>query len=233
MVGTQIAVFDQLASALMETGHDRRAIPVLEAVVGLGERVEKQPMRTAARLERAGLVYSRVGLHAQAAAAFGKTIDIMTKEMGADSVHLADPYVNLGNAYKRSEKKEDAERCYREALRLLVVNHEQTPEKRSLVLLNLGALCNQTGRHEEAEKNYLEALELRVESYGRNHWRVGNTFNNLANCVRARRDFVKAEEYIRQAIEILEGRPESLANAYDTLSRIREDQGRNGEALKE
>jgi tetratricopeptide (TPR) repeat protein len=228
---TQIAVFDQLGLALMDTGHDRRAIPVLETVVALGELVEKKPMQTVGRLERVGLVYARVGLHANSVAAFGKAIEIKIRELGADSLQLSDSYVNLGNGYKRSEKKEDAERCYREALRILGVNHAQTPEKLSLVLLNLGAVCGETGRLDEAESNYREVLKLRVNTYGRNHWRVGNTYNNLANCLRRRGDFPRADEYIRQAIEILESRPESLANAYDTLSHIREDQGRDEEAL--
>jgi len=108
----------------------------------------------------------------------------------------------------------------------------KTPEKLSLVLLNLGAVCAESGRYEEAEHRYREVLELRIAAYGRNHWRVGNTYNNLANCVRQMRNFDAAEEYIQKAIEILEARPESLSNAIDTLSRLREDQGRVDEALE-
>jgi hypothetical protein len=45
------------------------------------------------------------------------------------------------------------------------------------------------------------------------------------------RDFAGAEEYIRQAIEILDEHPEQLCNAIDTLSRLREDEGKTEEAL--
>jgi hypothetical protein len=45
------------------------------------------------------------------------------------------------------------------------------------------------------------------------------------------RDFAGAERYIQQAIEILEGQPEQLCNAIDTLSRLREDEGKTEEAL--
>ena len=164
--------------------------------------------------------------------AAGKAIEIMTKEFGADAVKLAHPYVNMGNGYKRTQKLEDAERCYREALRLIEINDAKTPEQLSLVLLNLGAVCSESGRYEEAEHRYREVLDLRIAAYGRNHWRVGNTYNNLANCVRQMRNFDAAEEYIQKAIEILEARPESLSNAIDTLSRLREDQGRVDEALE-
>jgi tetratricopeptide (TPR) repeat protein len=173
----------------------------------------------------------RVGVHANAAASFGKAIDLMTKEKGADALTLASPYINLGNCYKRMQKLEDAERCYREAFRLHKVNNGEESEQLSTILLNLGVLCAEQGRNDEAEKFYLETLELRIQMLGRNHWRVGNTYNNLAGCRRRKRDFTGAEEYIQQAIELLESHPEQLSNAMDTLSRLREDEGKTEEAL--
>lgn len=229
--GTQLAIFDQLGGLLLETGHARRAIPILEAAVGLGHRVEAQPKETAGRLERAGMACFRVGVHANAAAAFGKAIDLMTKEKGADAPELANPYINLGNCYKRMQKLDDAERCYREALRLHQSNNVNNTEQLSIILLNLGVACAESGRDPEAEQYYRQVLELRIETLGRNHWRVGNVYNNLANCRRRLRDFAGAEQYLQQAIAILESRPESLCNAVESLSRLREDQGRVEEAL--
>ena len=46
----------------------------------------------------------------------------MVKEKGADALELAGPYINLGNCYKRMQKLDDAERCYREAMRLHQAN---------------------------------------------------------------------------------------------------------------
>jgi tetratricopeptide (TPR) repeat protein len=229
--GTQLTIFDQLGWLLLDTGHARKAIPILEAAVGLGHRAKSSPLATAGRLERAAMASFRVGVHANAAASFGKAIDLMTKEKGADALALASPYINLGNCYKRMQKLEDAERCYREAFRLHQVNAGQESEQFSTILLNLGVLCAEQGRNEEAEKFYLETLELRIQMLGRNHWRVGNTYNNLAGCRRRRRDFAGAEEYIQQAIELLDAHPEQLCNAMDTLSRLREDEGKTEEAL--
>jgi tetratricopeptide (TPR) repeat protein len=228
---TQLIVFDQLGSLLLETGHAQRAIPILEAAVGLGARAGAKPMETAGRLERAALACLRLGVHANAAASFGKAIDLMTKEKGADSLTLASPYINLGNCYKRMQKVEDAERCLREALRLQKINGQETTEQYSIILLNLGVLLAESGRDPEAEKYYHQVLDLRIQMLGRNHWRVGNTYNNLANCRRRLRDFAGAEQYLKQAIEILETRPESLCNAVESMSRLREDQGRIEEAL--
>ena len=228
---TQLTIFDQLGWLLLDTGHARNAIPILEAAVGLGHRAQAAPLATAGRLERAAVACLRVGMHANAASAFGKAIDLMTREKGADALELASPYINLGNCYKRMQKLEDAERCYREALRLQQVNDADKSEQSSTILLNLGVLCAEQGRNEEAEQYYKQTLKLRVQMLGRNHWRVGNTYNNLAGCRRRVRDFAGAEGYIQQAIEILEAHPEQLCNAIDTLSRLREDEGKTEEAL--
>jgi tetratricopeptide (TPR) repeat protein len=229
----QLMVLDQLGTLLLEMGHERRAIPILEAAVSLGQCSEEQARRAIGRLERMGMAYLRVGVHANAVAAFGKVIEILTREFGADARNLASPYINLGNGYKRMEKRDDAERCYREAFRLYQINGVNDCEKVSVALLNIGVLCAETGRVEEAEKYYQQVLDMRIRDLGRNHWRVGNTYNNLANCRRRLRDFTAAHAYVQQAIEILENRPESLSNAIGTRSQILEDEGRLEEALAE
>jgi tetratricopeptide (TPR) repeat protein len=153
----------------------------------------------------------RVGVHANAAAAFGKAIDLMTKEKGPDALELASPYINLGICYKRMQKLEDTERCYREAMRLHKLNDADKSEQFSTVLLNMGVLCAEQGRNEEAEKYYLETLELRVQMLGRNHWRVGNTYNNLAGCRRRLRDFAGAENTFSRQLRFWMRIPNSCA----------------------
>jgi tetratricopeptide (TPR) repeat protein len=228
---THVAILDQLGWLLLEMGHARRAIPILEAAVGLGQRAEGQLSRTTFRLERVGMAYLRVGVHANSVAAFGKVVDILTREKGRDASSLASPYINLGNGYKRMQQFQDAERCYHEALRLYQVNGVEDPEQLSIALLNIGVVCAETGRNEEAERYYLQVLQMRIQALGRNHWRVGHTYNNLANCRRRLRDFKSAEDYAQKAAEILDTRPESLCNVIETQSRIFEDQGRVEEAL--
>src|SRR5579864_436301 len=228
--GIQMAILDQAGTMLLETGNSRRAIPMLEAAIKLALQIEHDPRRTF-RLQQAGLAYLRVGLHSNSVASFGKAIELLTREKGADWAGLSGMYLNLGNGYKRMEKLDDAERCYRESLRLLEVNGVSSPEQLSQALLNLGVACGEAGRNEESENFYKQALEMRLKVYGRNDWRIGITYNNLANCRWRARDFEGAEEYIRMAAEILESRPESMCHVLGTLARIREDQGRIEEAM--
>lgn len=228
--GMQLAILDQIGTLLFETNHERRAIPLLEAAAKLAMQIENEPRRSY-RLQQIGLAYSRTGVHANSVAAFGKAIELMTKEKGADWAELSNLYINLGNGYRRLQKLEDAERCYRESLRLLEVNHVTEAEKLSTPLMNLGVACAETGRNQEAEKYYKQVLEMRLKVYGRNDWRIGNAYNNLASCRRREGDLTGAEQYVQQALEILEVRPESMCHACETLSRIREDQGRTEEAI--
>jgi len=210
---------------------EQRAIPVLEAAVKLSECADADPVRITSRLEHLGMAYLRVGAHAKSVAAFGKAIDTLSKQLGPDAAGLASPYINLGNGYKHLEKKQDAERCYREALRIYDVNNVKDVARYSIVLLNLGVVCAESGRNEDAEGYYQQVLQMRVAALGGNDWRVGNTYNNLAMCRLRARDFESAERYIQSAIGILEEHPEWLSNALATLALIREDQGRIEEAL--
>ena len=228
--GLQLAILDQAGTLLFETGHASRAIPLLEAAGKLALQIENEPHRIY-RLQQIGLAYSRTGVHANAVAAFAKAIEIITKKSGADAADLSPMYLNLGNGYRRLEKLDDAERCYREALRLLEVNGVTSPERISQALLNLGVACGEAGRNEEAEKYYQQALDMRLGVYGRNDWRIGLNYNNLANCRWRAGDFAGAEDYVQKAIEFLEERPETLSHALGTLARIREDQGRLEEAI--
>lgn len=43
----QLTIFDQLGWLLLDTGHARKAIPILEAAVGLGHRAKSTPLATA------------------------------------------------------------------------------------------------------------------------------------------------------------------------------------------
>jgi len=228
--GMQLGILTQAGTMLLETGHARRAIPMLEAAIKLALQIEDDPRRSY-RLQQVGLAYSRVGLHANAVASFGRAIEIVTKQKGADCLELSNMYINLGNGYKRLQKMDDAERCYREALRLLEVNGVTAPEKVSLVLLNLGVACAESGRNQEAEEYYRQVLEMRLAVYGRNDVRVGRVYNNLASCRRRAGDLAGAEQLLQTAMDILEQDPAAMSNAYDTLCRIREDQGRLEEGL--
>jgi tetratricopeptide (TPR) repeat protein len=227
----QVSILDRLGTLLVELRHEQRAIPVLEAVVKLSECADPDPVRITSRLEHLGMAYLRVGVHAKSVAAFGKAIDTLSKQFGPDAPGLASPYVNLGNGYRNMQKMEDAERCYRESLRIYDVNKVKDVAQYSIVLLNLGVVCAESGRNEDAERYYQQVLEMRVAAFGSNDWRVGNTYNNLAMCRLRVRDFESAERYIQSAIGILEERPEWLSNALATLSLIREEQGKVEEAL--
>jgi tetratricopeptide (TPR) repeat protein len=227
----QLAVLDRLGNLLVDVRQDQRAIPVLEAAVALGKETDHDVLRNSSRLQHLGLANLRLGAYQNAIAAFGHAIETVAKQLGPDHLELASPYINLGNSYKNLHKPDDSERCYSEALRIYESNHITDPVRRSIALLNLGVACAESGRPEEAERYYEQVLSIRLKEFGRNDWRVGNTYNNLAMSKLRARDFKTAEEYVQMALEILDEQPEWLPQALETLSRIREEQGRLEESL--
>jgi tetratricopeptide (TPR) repeat protein len=228
---TRLSVFDRLGMLLLHMEQDRRAIPVLKAAVALGQVADDDGSRNSARLQHLGLANLRLGAYENSIAAFGRAIEITAKQVGPDHLDLAGSYINLGNGYKQLYKIADAKRCYSEAVRVYAANGIVDQAQCTSALMNLGVACAESGQDGEAQRYYQQVLEIRLKEYGRNDWRVGNVYNNLAGCRMRARDFEAAEKYIQVALEIVDGKPECAAEALDTLSRIREEQGRVEESL--
>jgi tetratricopeptide (TPR) repeat protein len=227
----QLAILDRLGELLLNLHQEGRAAGVLQAGVALGQQADPDARTRSARLQLLGRAHMGIGRYPSGAVAYGQAIELAAKEHGPDALQLASPYINLGNCYRRMHKIGDAERCYREALRLYEHHQTTDDENYGAALMNMGVACAETGRNPEAEQYYLRVLDMRRAAFGRNDSRVGTLYNNLAMCKLRMRDFPAVERYINQALEILEPRPEALSSATDTLSTIREEQGRLEESL--
>jgi len=111
--------------------------------------------------------------------------------------HYAPAHHYLGELYRRLNRPEDADDHYREALRY--------SEKEDFLLYNnYGAfLCSQ-GRFSEGERQFLRVLEDPV------YPRRDQVYENLGVCLVRKPDLERAEEYLRQALQINPKLPRAL-----------------------
>src|SRR5579863_1592269 len=84
-VRAQLAILDRLGGLLLRVRQERRAILVLEAAVAIGQALDAGDLDNSARLEQLGMANFRVGIHANSAAAFGRAIEIVAKQLGSDA----------------------------------------------------------------------------------------------------------------------------------------------------
>jgi len=142
---------------------------------------------------------------------------------------------NLGNLYTDTNRHEDAEKAFEEALRIHRKLTEGNPEaftaNVALTLDNLGTLYVATNRYAEAEKAFEEALRIRrklaegnPEAYAPNAAWTLNNLGSLYTDTNRHEDAEKAfEEALRIHRKLAEGSPEAFTpDVATTLNNLGE-----------
>lgn len=102
----------------------------------------------------------------------------------------------MAELYKRLERYDDAEKYFRQAIRL----SDDDPN----LYNNFGAFLCGRNRYDDAEEMFLKALETPAYS-GRS-----DTLENVGLCMLDKPDVKKGEEYLRKALAAEPGRPKAL-----------------------
>jgi protein O-GlcNAc transferase len=113
-------------------------------------------------------------------------------------------HVSLGNAFRTSDRLDEAEGSYRKALKLEPSLAE--------ALGNLGDIQAAQGRPEDAKMSYRAALELKPNLLG--------AANNLGNLLADEGDFQSAAECFRSALRAAPDQAEALSNLGNTLTDL-------------
>jgi signal transduction histidine kinase len=158
-----------------------------------------------------------------------KGLDLAQTEEVNDSSMVIDFYHLYGMAYQSIHL--DTTLIYLDKGLELAKKTNNLKNEISLTLTK-GASYTYWSKADEATECYFKALQL-VENtaYRKNHI---NILVNISTEYERRRNYEKAEHYIRKAIDIGTGTPDSLelSNAYSILTSIRNYYGQKEEALK-
>lgn len=98
----------------------------------------------------------------------------------------ADVQLGLAYYYQRADNLVAATRHYEQALDLEPNNPD--------VMNNYGVLLCEAGQYEAADKLFQQALQVNT------YFRVGDTYENAANCAYENGDITNAQQYFEQAI---------------------------------
>lgn len=150
-----------------------------------------------------GLTYVRNGVWANALT--------LWSDAAQKSPHKARPLNNLGLALEEGERREEAEKVYRQALNYNPDNIE--------VMINVGALLGKTHRTVEAAEILQKAIELKPE--------VISGYVNLGNVYLVSKEYKKAAETYKQGIAL---QPEN-ASCWASLGDAYLGQKKNPEAI--
>lgn len=125
-----------------------------------------------------------------------------TALVGSDDSRLAVDWNNIGAAALFDDRYAEAERAYREALRV-IVHPPATPESRQVWLhAGLGAVYANAWRLEEADRELQTGLEIAARTLPEGHAIVGSLLATLANVRRQQERHEDALAYAQRAVGV-------------------------------
>jgi len=156
---------------------------------------------------------------------------------GPEHPLTASNLTNLSRALNHEGKDAEAEQLLKRAL--VIDEHVYGPKHPSVssALNDLGIAARNLGHLDEAASDFRRMLEIERGLHGEAHERVGVALSNLATVAIERKDFVTAEQQLRDALRIYAQRGftdhvrSGTARIY--LGRALLGQGRHDEALVE
>jgi tetratricopeptide (TPR) repeat protein len=161
----------------------------------------------------------------EALAAFSQSLKIREENDGTDSLRVAVVLNYVGLAFKNLQKTEDAERCYRQAISICESHLNDSDfdiEDLQKPLVNLATIVEEKGDLIEAEKLLLRAVEIssNVDETKIKPQTQIICRGHLAFLLNKKKDFVKAEQFFKDAVDRVKVFPEdhplleNVLNAY-------------------
>ncbi|WP_432671858.1 tetratricopeptide repeat protein [Flavobacterium sp. SM2513] len=108
-------------------------------------------------------------------------------------------YNNLGNLYFDIEDYKDAREYFNTAHKKFIKNKDEY--NAAIVLTNISNIHNKYGENEQAIKGYLQIV--RIFSANGNWENLVSTYHSLAEIYITQKQFIKAQEYIDEALKLI------------------------------
>ncbi|HET9514755.1 MAG TPA: serine/threonine-protein kinase [Gemmatimonadales bacterium] len=170
------------------------------------ERVDSalggQPEIQGEMLSVLGGVYSNLGLYAEAAPLFERSLVLRRELFSERSAAVAESMTELADVYQRQGHYARADSLLRHALALRQDLHGRRSLEAARSLDRLATVLEQQSRYADAEPLYREALAIRTERLGPRHLDVAESMLNLSLLLYWKAEYDASEQMAREAIEI-------------------------------
>jgi len=142
------------------------------------------------------------GKYADAERYFVRLVEV-SRATRPNSCDLALDLNSLGEVYRITQRRREAQPLYEEALAIL---RDIRGSERQIagVLQNLAWVQNSDGKYREAERTLKKALTNAEKSEGRNGLAYASILDQLGNLYAAQKELRKAEQMIKEALRIRE-----------------------------
>lgn len=204
----------EIADKYKAAGKTDQAIKIMLKVLGRYE--DKQDFKSSAKLNNIiGIIFLK--MDELQSAEYHLNESVLHARKAKDYQMEASSLMSLGNRFKNAKRFEEAEKKYKESIRICKENNL----RRELAgnYNNYGSLSRMMGNLDRAMHYYQEAIKINVE-IGNDKW-LSYNYNNLGNIYQERKQLNEALKYFNLSMDIKE-RLNDQAGLVETLKNIAE-----------
>lgn len=180
------------------TAATREALAIYDAI---GETLSLDRLSAMTTLARVSGLRMR---HDEQYGLYRKILEDRTALLGADDSRLAEDWNNLAATAFRVARYGEAERAYREALRVIVLSPAVPEARQAWLRAGLGAVYANSERLAEAESELSAGLEIAERTLSPEHHIVGSLLVGFANVRRLQGRFDEAETFALRATKLFD-----------------------------
>jgi tetratricopeptide (TPR) repeat protein len=147
------------------------------------------------------LVYRHQGNYFEALKNFRKSLEILEKEKGKEHILLANVYNNLGAIYNLQGNLSESLTNYKISLEIIEKEKGKNSFDCASVLGNIALIYENDGNYYEAINNYEKSVIICSRHNVREIIYANSTYG-LGTCYSSLKNFTKAIEYFKKALEI-------------------------------
>jgi len=194
---------DNLGRALTELGRFDEALALFDEAAAVHAVATGPAFLATSNLRRAETLLARGSL-TEASVEVDRALAILHAEPDPELDKLAHA-ISVSAAIRMAlNRRDDAERLYRDALAKQIGAFGEEHPETATVRFGLGNLLIEAGRFEEAERELEKAKDIWQETLPQDHWRHGDALVALGVCRRARGGIKTGDRLISEGLKRVE-----------------------------
>lgn len=197
-----LQLLNELAGYYREAGQTENSFQMAEQAVAQAERMGLAgTVPYATTLLNAANVYRAGGRLQESLETYRKVQEIYDRLLAEDHLFVAGLQNNMSLLYQEMQQYDKAKECQLKALE--IVKSKDAFYETGVTYANLASTCVQLGQLEEAESYAVSSMET-FRKIGVKDSHYGAALAAMGACHYAREEYARAEDYYRQAMELVE-----------------------------
>lgn len=196
---------NNLSVAYQQLGMDDNAEPILVKVIKLKkDNFGAENLSYAKSLNNLGLLYLKRGKYTEAEILFIESLKIKDKLNDPDSLSLAFSYLNIGNLYKTMGNILKSWEYLEKSVNIFDKYPDADINEKAKAWISLAKVCLSIEKNDRANEMLERTKSYRTNAKGKKDISYVYSIYDLAMLKWKIRNFIDAEDYLNEAMEILE-----------------------------